>query len=220
METPHGRPAMRRVGGNLALDFVNTQRGPARGPPNTEGVADYLELLSWGCEAGIIVPAEANRLAREAGKHPATAAAAHRLALSVRANLYEIFSALARLQQPPEAALRSLRDDEAHAIEHAELRLGVRGFRWDWAGSGDLAMPLWPIVHAAAQLLTRSPLRRLKACPACRVLFLDQSRNGSRRWCSMEDCGKAEKMRRYVARRAARRGPDRATPTPDAAAAS
>jgi predicted RNA-binding Zn ribbon-like protein len=40
-------------------------------------------------------------------------------------------------------------------------------------------------------------------------LFLDRSKNGSRRWCSMDDCGTDLKKRRYVATRAARRAADR-----------
>ena len=62
-----------------------------------------------------------------------------------------------------------------------------------------------PLAYAAWDLLTSGPLNRVKRCPACPWLYLDQSKNGSRRWCTMEDCGKAVKMRRYVAKRAAAR---------------
>ena len=62
-----------------------------------------------------------------------------------------------------------------------------------------------PIAYAAWELLTSGPLDRVKRCHACPWLYLDQSKNGSRRWCSMDDCGKAVKMSRYVAKRAAAR---------------
>ena len=62
------------------------------------------------------------------------------------------------------------------------------------------------MADAAYRLLTGPEVRRLKRCVACPWLFLDRSRNGSRRWCSMEICGTDEKIRRYVTRRAARRG--------------
>lgn len=65
--------------------------------------------------------------------------------------------------------------------------------------------PLWPVGLAAYELLTGPRARRIKRCAGCPWLFLDQSKNGSRRWCSMDICGTDEKMRRYVARRAARR---------------
>jgi predicted RNA-binding Zn ribbon-like protein len=51
------------------------------------------------------------------------------------------------------------------------------------------------------ELLTAGPLDRLKLCGGCRWLFLDRSKNRSRRWCSMEHCGTAAKMRRYTGRR-------------------
>jgi predicted RNA-binding Zn ribbon-like protein len=60
-------------------------------------------------------------------------------------------------------------------------------------------------VHAAVELLTTGPLDRIKACAGCRFVFVDESKNRSRRWCSMEDCGTTAKMRRYVARRSANR---------------
>ena len=65
------------------------------------------------------------------------------------------------------------------------------------------------MAYAAWELLTSGPLGRVKRCQACPWLYLDQSKNGSRRWCSMDDCGKAVKMSRYVAKRAAARAPRR-----------
>ena len=74
---------------------------------------------------------------------------------------------------------------------------------------GTLPVMLWPVAHAAAVLLTSGNLDRLKLCAGCYWVFLDASRNRSRRWCTMEVCGTDEKMRRYVAKRAARRDSQR-----------
>ncbi|MFS0885996.1 CGNR zinc finger domain-containing protein [Aeromicrobium sp. 179-A 4D2 NHS] len=52
-------------------------------------------------------------------------------------------------------------------------------------------------------------LGRVKRCGRCPWLFVDRSKNASRRWCDMNDCGRAEKIERYVARRAERRKADR-----------
>jgi predicted RNA-binding Zn ribbon-like protein len=73
---------------------------------------------------------------------------------------------------------------------------------WDLA---HLQSPLWPVAEAAYRLLTGPDLQRVKRCAGCPWLFLDSSKNGSRRWCSMEVCGTHEKIRRYVNRRAERR---------------
>ncbi|KAA9375350.1 hypothetical protein F5972_28425 [Microbispora cellulosiformans] len=65
------------------------------------------------------------------------------------------------------------------------------------------------LAHAAVEFLSTADLRRLRVCPlaegGCGWLFLDHSRNGSRRWCAMEDCGSQAKARRLTERRRARR---------------
>jgi predicted RNA-binding Zn ribbon-like protein len=59
--------------------------------------------------------------------------------------------------------------------------------------------------HAAVDLLRAADLTGLGICPpgqhGCGWLFLDHSRNGSRRWCTMEACGSFAKARRLTARR-------------------
>jgi len=98
--------------------------------------------------------------------------------------------------------LGRLRDDESEALRAARLQAGAV-FAWTWGEDRSLARPLWPVVHAAIHLLLAGPLDRVKQCGGCRYLFVDESRNRTRRWCSMEDCGTDEKMRRYVASRRA-----------------
>jgi predicted RNA-binding Zn ribbon-like protein len=86
------------------------------------------------------------------------------------------------------------------ALSHARLEPGDDVYRWHWGGD-DLRRPIWPLAHAPIELLTEGPLDLLKMCGACRWLFIDQSKNRSRRWCSMEVCGTSAKKRRYVERR-------------------
>jgi predicted RNA-binding Zn ribbon-like protein len=93
-----------------------------------------------------------------------------------------------------------LRPFVSGALEHAEL-VGLRPvWRYETVDS-----PLWPVALAAYELLTGPRAGRIKRCAGCPWLFLDQSKNGSRRWCSMEICGTNQKVRLYVSRRAARR---------------
>ena len=58
---------------------------------------------------------------------------------------------------------------------------------------------LWPIVQSAADLLTTESLDRVRLCKAedCGCLFVDASKNRSRRWCAMSDCGNRAKVRRH-----------------------
>jgi predicted RNA-binding Zn ribbon-like protein len=80
-------------------------------------------------------------------------------------------------------------------------------FSWDWSDEEELVSVLWPVVHAAMELLTSDALLRVKRCGRCSWLFLDGTKNRSRRWCSMEGCGTQEKSQRFVERRrAGRRG--------------
>jgi predicted RNA-binding Zn ribbon-like protein len=91
------------------------------------------------------------------------------------------------------------------AVAHARLTPGEAAFGLSWAASDDLDAMLRPIAMAALDLLTGPDLGRVKRCAGCPWLFVDRSKNASRRWCAMDDCGRHEKIRRYVSRRAARR---------------
>lgn len=196
---------MRLVGGSLALDFVNTRGGRPRPSAEDEALHDYDDLVAWGRQVGELTEAEARRLLRRARRSPDEAQQAYRRAVQLRSYLYELFSAVAVGRPPPARWTAALRNDEAEALGRAELVRADGGFHWSWARDHDLARPLRPVVHAAVALLTAGPLQRIKRCDGCRWLFIDESKNRSRRWCAMEDCGTAEKVRRYLARRAAAR---------------
>ena len=87
----------------------------------------------------------------------------------------------------------------------ANLRLlpheGHFDLEWDPDGSS-LERPLWPIVRSAAELLTSGELARVHKCASdrCGWLFVDRSKNHSRRWCDMKECGNVAKVRRYRTR--------------------
>jgi predicted RNA-binding Zn ribbon-like protein len=193
------------VGGNLALDFANTQSGPPAGEPDVESLAGYEDLVAWALRVGVVGQSDADELLKRARRHPREAEAAFDRATALRDRIFTIFASIANEAPPPSDALARLRDDEAEALSHADLASEPGGFAWTWSRRGDLDAPRWPIVHAAATLLTEGPLERVKACGGCRDLFLDETKNGSRRWCSMAECGTRAKMRRFVARRSAAR---------------
>lgn len=205
METIDGIARMRLVGGNLSLDFVNTRGGRPTPSAEDEVLHDYDGLVAWGRHVGMLTEAEARRLLRRARREPDEAQRAYQRAVYLRGYLYELFRAVAAGRPPPRRCTAALRGDEAEALGRAQLVRGDGGFRWSWARDDDLARPLRPVVHAAVALLTAGPLQRVKRCDGCGWLFIDESRNRSRRWCAMEDCGTAEKVRRYLARRAAAR---------------
>lgn len=194
---------MRLVGGNLALDFVNTRSGPPVGLPDDDVLTGYPALIAWSGYAGALTETEAAELSHLAGRDPDGAEAAFARALQTRDYLDEVFRPVAAGADPGRPALARLRDDEAEALAHAQLERGSR-FAWSWRDDHTLPRPLRPVVHAAIELLTMGDLDRIKGCGGCRFVFNDESKNRSRRWCSMQDCGTDAKMRRYVAVRRTR----------------
>ena len=206
METPERIRQQRIVGGNLALDLINTQNGPAGEAPEEDVLDDYADLVAWSQHVADLEPSQADRLLREARRHPVAARDVFHRIQATRAYLYDLFDAIARDTPAPAEAIRRLERDEAEALAHGRLVDADGRYRWSWDdGELDLVRPLWTVVHSASTLLTGGPLDRVKGCASCRFHFLDESKNRSRRWCSMEDCGKESKMRRYVAWRASRR---------------
>ena len=201
METIQG---VRIVGGNLALDFVNTRTGPPGAPPDLDILHTYADLVDWAQYADALPVRQANSLRRVATERPREASRRFREALELRDRLDQIFQRLSGGQKVQAQDLNALRDAYAEALRHADL-VHDGTFEWSWTDGTDLGRPTWPIVHAAVGLLTTGPLDRVKACAGCQFIFLDETKNRSRRWCSMLDCGSAEKVRKYVRRRAERR---------------
>jgi predicted RNA-binding Zn ribbon-like protein len=186
------------VGGDPALDLVNTV-GDDRVPDPFD---DYGSFAAWAARVGVIDGTTAARLAARGRDRPDTAERALTAARDLRKVVDAVLRPLAAgAGEPPLDALAQLVALAGAAVERARLvrEDGTFGLSWD----GDhLERPLWPLASAAVDLLRSGPLDRLKACEDCPWLFLDTSRNRSRRWCSMDDCGSRSKMRRYRARRA------------------
>ena len=196
---------MNVVGGNLALDFVNTRTFAPGGQPNVESLSRFDDIVDWARHVELVNDDEAHRMRRRARRQPEVARKAFEHALEVRDRLDRLFRAIAVDRPVPRTMLAQLRSDEAAAIGAATLEPGRGGYAWSWTGGDDLERPVWEVVHAATALLGSTQLGRLKQCGGCTYLFVDESKNRSRRWCSMADCGTAAKSRTYVARRAAAR---------------
>jgi predicted RNA-binding Zn ribbon-like protein len=148
---------------------------------------------------------DAERLIRRARRRRSDAAGIFQRGLEIRALFDRVFRSIAEGRTPAKRDLSALRDEASRALQNAELTPEAGGFRWSWPDRRALEAPLWLLAHAAAELLTEGQLERLRCCDRCRWLFLDESKNRSRRWCSMEHCGTDAKKERYVERRRRRR---------------
>jgi predicted RNA-binding Zn ribbon-like protein len=197
-------------GNHLALDFVNTIGGLRDQPPSPDDelLDSYEDLLVWCERLGVISDADRRKLGRAAARDEKAARRALRRARELRELLYATFRPLADGSEPPAELLERLRDADRDALATARLAPDDTAMRWTWPAPDQLDDPLRPITHAAVELLTGGQLEHLKICGNCRWLFLDQSRNHSRRWCSMNECGTQMKQRRFVERRRRSRSAD------------
>jgi predicted RNA-binding Zn ribbon-like protein len=144
--------------------------------------------------------AEAERLLVQVAGNTEEAGAVLLRARDLREVMYRIFLAIAEEVTPTETDLHALNAALARAMAHARIVPHDGGFAWDWGGDeSELDRLLWPIVRSAADLLTSSELDAVRVCAAddCSWLFLDTSKNHTRRWCSMKSCGNRAKARRH-----------------------
>jgi predicted RNA-binding Zn ribbon-like protein len=173
-------------GGAPALNFVDTL-DPRIGPDVEEFLTSPAALTAWAEYAGL-------------ARGVCVSAAGYRRALALRETLYRVFLALARDRGPATDDLVQLHEAYVRTFRRARLARAGVAYRFRVPASAGVDAILWPILESAEALLAAP--ERIKECPGenCGWVFLDASRNRTRRWCSMASCGTRDKMRRYRAR--------------------
>ena len=201
--------------GDLSVDFVNTvstaglyQDMRYEQNPRYSGdhIGNYFDVLEWGRQLQLLTDEEAERLLAKAEQDPEAANEAVTAFKRLRHAIYRIFTGHARGLPVSDDALAALNEELPHAMSHAQLVKTQDGFGWGWDAKSDaLTRMLWPVAKAAVDLLTNdeSRLERVHQCASneCGWLFIDMSRNHSRRWCDMKDCGNVAKARRHYQRK-------------------
>jgi predicted RNA-binding Zn ribbon-like protein len=187
---------------DLCLDFANTLAW--RGSAPSESLHGLPDLLRWCASSGSLLAGAIEGSESWADRHPAQAAAIFRGAIAIREAIYRIFHAAASGNAPADDDLsalnRALKETPARsALQHVGAGFGWRvEARRPATASTVLAPALW----SAGDLLTGPQLARVRECAndKCLWLFLDESKNGTRRWCSMSACGNRAKAHRHYAR--------------------
>lgn len=190
------------VGGLLCLDFTNTVHDNTVKTPRDE-LQTYADLARWSGRVGTIGPEETERLLALAESQPQRAASVLERARSIRRLIFDIFSAIADGKDPKKTHLESLSESYAEAMRHGRIRKSSSGFQWGWeTAPSPMAAMLWPVVASAVQLMASPELARVSKCASdrCTWLFIDKSKNHSRRWCEMGSCGNRAKSRRHYRR--------------------
>jgi predicted RNA-binding Zn ribbon-like protein len=191
------------LSGCLAIDFTNTVSWRASGRP-VERLESVEDLVRWARQSRVITDRDARQLAQQARRKLAPTTAAVARVRGVREAIYRVFAMIADGHQPNQSDMATINRLLSEAMRHIRVMRRAHGaFVTAWQkGPPSLRRVLWPVARSVAEVLTSAELGRLKKCPSanCGWIFLDTTRNHTRRWCDMKVCGNRAKARRYYRR--------------------
>lgn len=193
-------PVFQLVAGHPALDFVNTLDWRFRPGDPEELLTSYEALLRFAAKSELITAKQARRLLRATSGSEAKRVLTE--SKELREALAEVFYAGLDGSVPDPGPVKVLERFFKAARSHQKLRWKKLGLAWKWPEmDSDPDTPLWLLSSGAAGLMLSGDARRVRACnnPECRWLFLDTSKNHTRRWCDMRICGNRMKARRFKA---------------------
>jgi predicted RNA-binding Zn ribbon-like protein len=194
-ETPHV------YGGRLSLSLVNSLWWRRSAEP-IEQLNEYADVVATAARSGWLSDQVRAAIDAQAGKQPAQARRQLSAVLDLREVLHGTFATIAAGAQPAADMVGSIQDAAAPGL--AELRLlpaTGTGYQLGWTRP-TLELPLQLLAVSAMLLLASAELDRVKQCPGstCGWVFLDESRNRSRRWCDSRECGNRERVRAHYER--------------------
>ena len=186
------------VGGNLALDFVNTVAYRFHPEKMRDHLQSAEDVRRWANQAHLPDCVAINLCSRMSRRTLLRVR-------DIREQLFVIFRAIG--SDEPVSVNALPRVGKALHDCRAKQRLSAQGTQvlWTWRpGAGWSDFLLYPILTAATDLLTSVPRATIRQCAdkGCGWLFLDRSNAGKRRWCSMADCGNRNKVREHYRREA------------------
>ncbi len=197
---------LKLLGGRLCLDFVNTLDWRGADSP-VEFLNTFEDLVAWSRHVGTATSRETGQLSRGAEPAGNNVKKTLKRAIRLREAIYQIFAAVIQNKDPAEKDLALFNRHIAETMRQSQIIRTKDGYIWDSAGDKrQMDWLLNPIIRSAAELLVSDELKKVKSCadPACGWLFLDVSRNQSRRWCDMQDCGNRAKASRFYRKRQSR----------------
>lgn len=191
---------MRLDGGSLCLDFVNTIPDRKDGS-NRDNLHSFNDLLYWAKKTRII-DSSTFALLEEAGEmHERKAREFFEEAINLRSLIYSIFHPISLGKKAKPADLEAFNALTGRYAQHLQIALVKGAFVEQWNFDADDFYNITaPILWSARELLLSGKLEKVKECPNCGWLFLDSTKNGRRKWCSMEDCGSNVKALEYYYR--------------------
>ncbi|MQA89444.1 MAG: hypothetical protein GEU90_04305 [Gemmatimonas sp.] len=193
--------AMDLVGGDISMELVNTASGRT-GEQLKDKLRTYDDLVGWAERVGLLGPRRSARLRQVATENPTKADETIARARSLREAIYRVFTT----EVPDVKDLEELGRTAAEAAVERRIERSGTDYVMVWPESDALQQLLWPVAISATELLLSADRSRVKECAGegCSWLFVDLSRNRSRRWCDMRECGNRAKARRFQARQRGR----------------
>jgi predicted RNA-binding Zn ribbon-like protein len=189
--------------GHPVLEFTNTVSNHASEHPG-EKLLNCEDLFAWMGKVGLMRAAQVELLKRKAATQPDESAGIFTKSLELREAVYRIFVAKTKAKAPADRDLMILNSVLAPLTSDAQIVYRSGGFEWGWNfDENALEAPLWILALSAVDLLTSENLKLVGQCAdeeGCGWLFVDTSKNHSRRWCDINDCGNRAKQRRYQQR--------------------
>jgi predicted RNA-binding Zn ribbon-like protein len=183
-----------------ALELVNTLDFRFSANPQ-DLLPSYADLLRFAAQLRLITAEQARKLGRTVRAHDGQRVLASTVEL--REALAAVLYAWVDGDKPADGQVEILERQFHAAALHRSLGSGDERLVWSWAGLEQHAeLPRWMLAQSASDLLVSEDARLVKGCgdPTCRWLFLDLSKNHTRRWCDMKTCGNRMKARRHQAR--------------------
>ena len=200
-------PTFGWIAGALCLDFTNTVSNHRSVRPG-EKLGSFKDLITWCHQASILDEAASTEFLRQVTMVPAQGERLLHVALDFREALYRAFCDVSQGRQPSKCDLDVI--NSLLARTPITLQIGAERERLVCFRTGcmlDEARLLGPVAWSAAELLGSSEsLSKVRQCDGeeCGWLFLDLTKNHSRRWCDMDDCGSKAKAKRYYRRKTGR----------------
>jgi predicted RNA-binding Zn ribbon-like protein len=202
MTTAIRNPPFELIAGHHVLDLVNTLDWRFRESGAEELLGSYADLLRFAEESGLLTAKQGRQL-----KQAATGSAGVRVLSAckeLREAAAEAFYAALDGSRLADAAIGKLERLFKEARANRKLQWNGSQLVWTWPNTEtNAALPLWMLSLSALELMTSDEMLRVRACekPECRWLFLDTSKNHTRRWCDMKVCGNRMKAQRFRAQR-------------------
>jgi predicted RNA-binding Zn ribbon-like protein len=203
----HGQPPA-LIGGHVVLDLVNTVSWRLDPQRTNDRLADFSALLAWSRRAGLIDRAAADAVARVAADDRIAAERSVRAARRLREDVHEVLGGVVEGGVPAKRGLLAIQPALVDAVRHAVLDASTP-VHWHLVPRVPADLPRLLALATMQLLQSGDELRAVRRCrgAGCGWLFLDRSRSHTRRWCSSNDCGNRERVRRHYA--LARSGVDR-----------